>query len=50
MISNKDDLLKISLYTVLVIVSLLVLEWESTKKAAQDAWDGIYCPPVEVDN
>ena len=32
--------------TVLFLATLLVHEWESTKKAAVDAWNGSYNPPA----
>ena len=30
---------------VLVVVGILVSEWESTKQAVEDAWNGVYNPP-----
>ena len=30
---------------VFALIGLLVTEWESTKQAAKDAWNGVYNPP-----
>ena len=43
----KSNHSKNILYTVIMIVVILVMEWGSTKKAVSDAWNGVYCPPVE---
>ncbi|MDX9881207.1 MAG: hypothetical protein RBS73_04010 [Prolixibacteraceae bacterium] len=32
---------------VIVILWLIISEWETVKKAAVDAWTGNYSPPIE---
>jgi len=43
---SRKAILAIASVIVIAVVVLLVIHWDDTKKAADDAWNGKYEPPA----
>lgn len=45
--NQKINYKRIAKFVLIVLLFIIISEWESVKKAAIDAWGGKYLPPTE---